>query len=136
MELRRLGLGFRAPYVDKAARRVLEGALDLDLLIRLPYADAKECLMECPGIGPKIADCILVFSLEKLEAFPIDVWVRRALAEWYFPDEAKDSPQPGAVRVGPGVFWPLRRIRPAVPFPRAAAAKVNGASSYWDSPVN
>lgn len=89
MELRRLGLGFRAPYVDKAARRVLEGALDLDLLIHLPYADAKECLMECPGIGPKIADCILVFSLEKLEAFPIDVWVRRALAEWYFPDEEK-----------------------------------------------
>ena len=43
--------------------------------------------MECPGIGPKIADCIAVFSLEKLEAFPIDVWVRRALGEWYFADQ-------------------------------------------------
>jgi N-glycosylase/DNA lyase len=43
--------------------------------------------MECSGIGPKIADCIAVFSLDKLEAFPIDVWVRRALAEWYFPGE-------------------------------------------------
>jgi N-glycosylase/DNA lyase len=90
-ELRRLGLGFRAPYVDKAARRVLEKGLDLDALLHLPYAQAKEKLMECPGIGPKIADCILVFSLEKMEAFPIDVWVRRALAEWYFPGEKTPS---------------------------------------------
>ena len=91
MELRRLGLGFRAPYVDKATRRVVEGLLDLDALIRMPYEEAKEKLMECPGIGPKIADCILIFALEKLEAFPIDVWVRRALAEWYFPDEKTPS---------------------------------------------
>jgi N-glycosylase/DNA lyase len=90
-ELRRLGLGFRAPYVDKAARRVLEKGLDLDDLVHLPYLQAKEKLMECPGIGPKIADCILVFSLEKMEAFPIDVWVRRALAEWYFPGEKTPS---------------------------------------------
>ena len=86
-ELRRLGLGFRAPYVDQAARRVVEGILDLPELVRMPYQDAKEQLMACPGIGPKIADCVAVFSLEKLEAFPIDVWVRRALGEWYFPDQ-------------------------------------------------
>ena len=85
--LRRLGLGFRAPYVDQATRRVLEGTLDLELLIKLPYEEAKASLMECKGIGPKIADCVLVFSLEKLEAFPIDVWVRRALGEWYFPNQ-------------------------------------------------
>jgi N-glycosylase/DNA lyase len=86
-ELRRLGLGFRAPYVDKATRLVLERSLDLDALIKMPYDEAKARLMECSGIGPKIADCILVFSLEKMEAFPIDVWVRRALADWYFPGE-------------------------------------------------
>lgn len=85
MELRRLGLGFRAPYVDQAARRVLAGDLNLDELTKVSYPEAKEKLMECRGIGPKIADCIAVFSLEKLEAFPIDVWIRRALAEWYFP---------------------------------------------------
>ena len=45
------------------------------------------------GIGPKIADCILVFSLEKMEAFPIDVWVRRALGDWYFPDQKTPSNQ-------------------------------------------
>jgi N-glycosylase/DNA lyase len=86
-ELRRLGLGFRAPYVDRATRLLLEKSLELDALIKMPYDEAKARLMECPGIGPKIADCILVFSLEKMEAFPIDVWVRRALAEWYFPGE-------------------------------------------------
>ena len=86
-ELRRLGLGFRAPYVDQATRRVVEGILDLPSLVRMPYEQAKEQLMFCHGIGPKIADCVAVFSLEKLEAFPIDVWVRRALGEWYFPDQ-------------------------------------------------
>ena len=86
-ELRRLGLGFRAPYVDKATIMVLEGRLNLADLVRVPYLEAKAKLMECPGIGPKVADCIAVFSLEKLEAFPIDVWVRRALGEWYFPGQ-------------------------------------------------
>ena len=86
-ELRRLGLGFRAPYVDQAARAVLEGALDLAALVRMPYPEAKAALMEIKGIGSKIADCIAVFSLDKLEAFPIDVWIRRALSEWYFPNQ-------------------------------------------------
>ena len=86
-ELRRLGLGFRAPYVDQASRAVLEGKLDLPALVQMPYPEAKAALMEIKGIGSKIADCIAVFSLDKLEAFPIDVWIRRALAEWYFPDQ-------------------------------------------------
>ena len=87
--LRELGLGFRAPYVVAAAQRVCDGELDLDELIRLPYPETKSRLMECYGIGAKIADCIAVFSLEKLQAFPVDVWVRRALAEWYFPMQKK-----------------------------------------------
>ncbi|PKB73376.1 MAG: hypothetical protein BZY75_02160 [SAR202 cluster bacterium Io17-Chloro-G7] len=93
-ELRRLGLGFRAPYVDKTTRMVLDGRLDLDHLVNLPYLEAKSSLMECPGIGPKVADCIAVFSLDKLEAFPIDVWIRRALGEWYF---AGEKPPPDRV---------------------------------------
>ena len=86
-ELRRLGLDFRAPYVDLAARAVLDGELDLPALVRMPYLEAKAALMERKGIGSKIADCVAVFSLEKLEAFPIDVWIRRALGEWYFPGQ-------------------------------------------------
>ena len=122
-ELRRLGLGFRAPYVDKATRRVLEGKLDLGRLVRLPYLEAKAELMECPGIGSKIADCIAVFSLEKLEAFPIDVWVRRALEEWYFPGQ-KTPPDRVLLEWAPRPFRPLRGLRPAVFVPRAAFGEV------------
>ena len=86
-ELRRLKLGFRAPYVHQAAVAVLEGRLDLRHLVRAPYDETKAELMALKGIGDKIADCIALMSLEKLEAFPIDVWVRRALAEWYFPGQ-------------------------------------------------
>ena len=86
-ELRRLKLGFRAPYVHQAAIAVAEGRLDLDYLAAAPYPEAKAELMALKGIGDKIADCIALMSLEKMEAFPIDVWVRRALADWYFPPE-------------------------------------------------
>ena len=82
--LRAIGLGFRAPYVANAALAVASGDLDLESLRPTPYIEAKERLMELPGIGPKIADCVLLHSLDKLEAFPIDVWVRRAMADWYF----------------------------------------------------
>ena len=86
-ELRRLKLGFRAPYVHRAAIAVAERRLDLDYLITAPYAEVKAQLMALKGIGDKIADCIALMSLEKQQAFPIDVWVRRALAEWYFPGQ-------------------------------------------------
>ena len=85
--LRSLGLGFRAPYVAQAATAVAEGRLDLEALRHMPHREAQARLMEQPGIGPKIADCVLLHSLDKLEAFPIDVWVRRALKEWYFADQ-------------------------------------------------
>ncbi len=82
--LRDLRLGFRAPYVVSAARAVATGELDLERLRGVSYEEAKGALMELPGVGPKIADCVLLHSLDKLNAFPIDVWVRRALQEWYF----------------------------------------------------
>ena len=86
-ELRRLKLGFRAPYVHQAAIAVAEKRLDLDYLVAAPYHEAKAELMALKGIGDKIADCIALMSLEKMDAFPIDVWVRRALADWYFPGQ-------------------------------------------------
>ena len=101
--LRRLGLGFRAPYVAAAAQQVCAGELDLAALAGAPYADAKARLMECRGIGAKIADCIAVFALDKLEAFPVDVWVRRALAEWYFPMQKK-PPDRALVEWAQGYF--------------------------------
>ncbi len=81
--LRELGLGFRAKYVIVAAGLVAGGDLDLMALRRQPYGDAKERLMSIHGVGEKIADCVLAFSLDKPEAFPIDRWTRRALEKWY-----------------------------------------------------
>ena len=86
--LRKLKLGLkRAPNIYRAAIEVSEGSLDLDALLQMPYNSAKNRLLECSGIGHKIADCVALFSLDKLEAFPIDRWIGRALVEWYFPGQ-------------------------------------------------
>lgn len=93
----RLGLN-RHVKIVAAAKRVCDGELDLQQLAqpRTPYIQAKRKLMECRGVGPKIADCIALFALDKPEAFPIDVWVRRALGA-YFPDHEVPT-NPGLVR--------------------------------------
>ena len=103
--LRGLRLGFRARYVAQATRAIAEGRLELESLRDLPYAQAKARLMELEGVGPKIADCVLAFSLDKLEAFPIDVWVRRALLKWYFPD-GKAPPDRAMLEWAQGHFGP------------------------------
>lgn len=85
--LRSLGLGFRARYVFEAASSVAEGRINLKVLRDLPYEESKEMLMEITGVGHKIADCVLLFSLDKLEAFPVDRWVQRAVEESYFDNK-------------------------------------------------
>lgn len=83
--LRGCKLGFRAPYLLDAATRVVEGRLDLEALKQLETPAAREALMQVHGVGCKIADCVLLFAYGRQDAFPIDVWVRRALSQWYFP---------------------------------------------------
>ena len=85
--LRDLKLGFRAKYVAQAAERVASGVVKLEPLRHLPYQEAKEVLMSLAGVGDKVADCALLFSLDKLDACPIDRWVRRAMEEWYLDGE-------------------------------------------------
>lgn len=82
-ELRAAGLGYRAKAIKAAANEIARGALDLESLKKASYADARERLVQIYGVGPKIADCVLLFSLEKLDAFPIDVWIARALSGHY-----------------------------------------------------
>jgi N-glycosylase/DNA lyase len=82
-ELRECGLGYRASYVHMTARKIAAGELDLMALRRVPYKEALASLLRLPGIGRKVADCILVFALDKFEAFPVDVWVRRAIHQYY-----------------------------------------------------
>jgi N-glycosylase/DNA lyase len=81
--LRECGLGYRAKYVQATAKKIYEEKIDLDGLKSLPYHEAKKRLVEFPGVGLKVADCVLLFSLEKLEAFPVDVWVKRIVLNHY-----------------------------------------------------
>jgi N-glycosylase/DNA lyase len=82
-ELRACGLGYRAKAVMAVAQGIESGTLDLAMLKKTGYADAKQELLKIYGVGPKLADCVLLFSLDKLEAFPIDIWIARALATHY-----------------------------------------------------
>jgi N-glycosylase/DNA lyase len=84
-ELRRCKMGFRAPYLLATARTIVNGQLDLTHLRALPVAVARGELMKLPGIGRKIADCVLLFAYGFKSAFPVDVWVIRALRQLYFP---------------------------------------------------
>ena len=79
-ELDGLNLGLhRGSRIYQVAKSVTEGDLDLNALYRLPYAQAKKQLMSYDGIGPKIADCVCLFSLDKTEAFPVDRHIAAAL---------------------------------------------------------
>lgn len=83
-ELRECRMGFRAGYLRAAAAAVASGGLDLEGLQALALDEARARLEGLPGVGRKIADCVLLFSGGFDAAFPVDVWVRRALGEWYF----------------------------------------------------
>jgi N-glycosylase/DNA lyase len=81
--LRPCALGYRSPYLVRSARFFAERSLSLEQLRSLHYNEALEALIALPGVGRKVADCILVFSLDKDEACPVDVWVRRVIHELY-----------------------------------------------------
>lgn len=82
-ELLLCGLGFRAKYVKQASQDVVSGKIDFKYLKKTNYKTAKDILVNVSGIGDKIADCILLFSLEKIESFPIDRWTLRILRKYY-----------------------------------------------------
>jgi N-glycosylase/DNA lyase len=84
-ELRDCKMGFRAPYLLAAARRIVSGQLNLESLGRLPLETAREQLMQSPGVGRKIADCVLLFAYGFQPAFPVDVWIGKAIKQLYFP---------------------------------------------------
>ena len=94
-EYRKLGLGFRDIRLYETTKMILEGKVDLEELKKNPNTmEVREKLLTLSGIGPKVADCILLFSdLKRLEVFPIDVWVRRVMNDLYIKneDEAKVS---------------------------------------------
>jgi N-glycosylase/DNA lyase len=82
-DLEECSLGYRAKYVHATAKRVYDEQINLELLKQLSYVEAKKRLFEFPGAGLKVADCVLLFSLGKMEAFPVDVWIKRILLNRY-----------------------------------------------------
>lgn len=82
-QLRGLGLGFRAKYIQHAAEYCTNN-MDLNKLGRKEYSLLKESLMEIHGVGDKVADCIALMGYGRLEAFPIDVWIKRTMENTYF----------------------------------------------------
>lgn len=82
--LRECKAGFRARYLLEAASRVVDGSIQLGNLARMSMDEARSELMALPGVGRKIADCVLLFTGAHAEAFPVDVWIARALRELYF----------------------------------------------------
>lgn len=75
--------GFRAKYIIDAARKIDSGEVELENLETLPLAKAQEELMKIKGIGPKVADCVLLFSCKQFSAFPQDVWIKKVMQEYY-----------------------------------------------------
>lgn len=89
-ELVACGVGYRAKSIKMLATKIFNGEIVLDEIRHMSYEEAKRALLDIHGIGNKTADCILLFSLEKLEAFPIDTWIARIISQNYiFPINEK-----------------------------------------------
>ena len=93
VELRECKLGFRAPYLSATARKLAAGEVDLSRLGGLPLEEARAALLTLPGVGIKIADCVLLFAYGFQKAFPVDVWITKALQQLYFPKRRANLPR-------------------------------------------
>lgn len=82
--------GFRAKYILDAARKVSSNEINLSGIKEMPISEARAQLMKIKGVGPKVADCALLYGLHMLKAFPIDTWMSKAMKE-FFPDLTRED---------------------------------------------
>ena len=92
--LRELGLGYRARFIASVSKKVAQGDVDLCALRDASYDDALDALTGLDGIGDKVANCILLFSMDKPEAFPVDTHIMKSIRQWY-PDAVPTNSQNG-----------------------------------------
>ena len=97
-QLTAIGCGYRADYLLGTARSVVSGELLLEPLYTMPLEEAREILLSVRGIGPKVADCVLLYGFHRLECFPRDVWIKRALAEGLVSEEVAHSRYAGVAQ--------------------------------------
>ncbi len=88
-ELKETGLGFRAPYIINVSMAVLQNIIDFKFLKNAPIQSALNMLMSVKGIGPKVANCSLLFGFHRLDCFPIDTWIKKVM-NTYFPNTKSD----------------------------------------------
>lgn len=98
-QLKDCGAGYRAPYIVETSKRIAEG-YDLPALRTMEFADAKKKLLTFKGVGPKVAECIMLFSMDFDQAFPVDVWVKRISAYLYPGEDGKKAAKAAAERFG------------------------------------
>jgi N-glycosylase/DNA lyase len=82
-DLVKCGVGYRAKYLSESAKTIFKNEFDLNSLRKISYEDARKEIMCFPGVGFKVADCFLLFSLGRLESFPVDVRIKRAVLKYY-----------------------------------------------------
>lgn len=114
-ELSLIKAGFRTKYILDAAKKISTGEVDIEKIKTIPIDEARDSLMSIKGIGPKVAECVLLFGFYKLEAFPIDVWIKRAINYYY-----KEGGFPAFVNKYAGVaqqyiFHYIRTCEEAIP---------------------
>ncbi len=91
-DLRNIGLGFRDVRVFNTTRKVLSKEFDIEQFKKIETTEEmREELLKLDGVGPKVADCILLFSMKRFDVFPIDVWVRRVMNELYIHNEDEEK---------------------------------------------
>ena len=91
-DLRGLGLGFRDKRIYNTTKLILDKNIDLEKITSMPNTDLmREELLKLDGVGPKVADCILLFALKRVDVFPIDVWVRRVMNDLYIHNEDEEK---------------------------------------------
>ncbi len=95
-ELAPLRAGFRAKYILDAARKTADGTVRLDQIPDMPIEEARTELMKIKGVGVKVAECVLLYGFHRLEAFPVDTWIKKVLEEFY-PDGFPDTMEPRGV---------------------------------------
>jgi len=82
-EIKNCGTGYRSKFIISASDRVSSGKINFEYLKKCEYFKAKEIISEVPGVGNKVADCVLLFSLDKLDAVPLDRWIIRIMKKYY-----------------------------------------------------
>ena len=91
-DLRNMGLGFRDKRIFNTTKLILSKEIDIDNICKMNTTDEmREELLKLDGVGPKVADCILLFALNRIDVFPIDVWVRRVMNDLYIHNEWEEK---------------------------------------------